>query len=164
MFPPLSRINQIACLLSCCLLIALSGCNSSLRTSEPEKAGPPTVSQLSTEQLSLDDRIEFIEQYVAFRRSYLELDYDIRYQNNGEGFVPGPSDWDIKILAVIPRSDIDEWVSPQAQRIEREPPEWLGNMPGAISTEGINEWYSDGNSVIGIDRYKAIILFWNTTF
>ena len=159
----LTSRNCIPCLLSCCLLILLSSCSSNLKTSRPQNLGPPTVSQLSTERSTLEERIAFIEQYVTFRRSYLDLEYDVFYQNNGGGLVSGPSDWDIRILAVVPSGDVDDWISPQAQQIERNLPEWLDRMPGTIATRGINEWYADGSSVIGIDRAAAIILYWNTT-
>ena len=141
------------------LLLAalLTGCSPNPRS------GPKTVSETSASRPKLEDRIAFIEQYVTFTRTYLYLEYDVEYHNNGGGMVPGPSDWDIKILAVVPADEIDEWIPTGAQRTDRNPPSWLNAMPDTISTNEIAEWYAKGNSVVGIDRTNSIIVYRNST-
>ena len=140
------------------LVALLLGCSPSSRT------GPRSVSESSVARPRLQDRIAFVEQYITFRRTYVDLEYDIEYQNNGTGLVPGPSDWDIKILAVIPADEIDEWIPAGAKKTDKTPPPWLNAMAGNIQTANVTEWYTRGKSVvIGVDRNASIIAYRNTT-
>jgi len=85
------------------LAIMLPGCSGTA-------SGPESVTETSVARADLADRILFLENYVNFRRQYEILDYDIMYQNNGGGMVPAPSDWDIRLIAVVPRTEIEAWV------------------------------------------------------
>lgn len=123
--------------------------------------GPPTASETSSTRPKLEDRIAFIEQYVTFDRTYLKLEYDVVYHNNS-GRVPGPSDWDIKILAVVPANEIDQWVPTKASKADTPPSSWLSTMPDSISTQGVTEWYTRGTTVVGIDRATGTIAYRNT--
>jgi len=144
--------------LSLILVVLLTGCSSSTRS------GPKSISETSATRSELRDRVAFIEQYVKFRRTYLELEYDVEYHNNGGGLVPGPSDWDIKILAVVPDEEVDHWIPSGATMTEELPPTWLIAMPGTISTNNVTEWYSNGHSlVVGVDRSSSTIVYRNTT-
>jgi hypothetical protein len=137
--------------------IALFGCSMS------PLSGPKSVKETSAVRALLSDRIEFIENYVNFRRSYNKLEYVVLYQNNGSGMVPGPSDWDIKILAVVPANEVAEWIPAKATRSQIQPPPWLNTMPGNIPVTNITEWYQTGRSVIGVDRATSTIAYRNTT-
>lgn len=139
------------------LIVLLTGC------SPDTQSGPKSVSELSTARPQLTDRIMFIEQYVTFTRAYLKLEYDVEYHNNGGGMIPGPSDWDVKILAVVPADEIDEWIPAGTSKTDKDPPDWLLVMPGNISTNNVTEWYTRGNSVVGIDRKTSTIAYRNTT-
>jgi hypothetical protein len=88
------------------LLLAglLTGCSSNA------PSGPASVAETSETRPRLEDRVEFIERYVTFRRTYRKLAYAVDYQNNSGGMVPGPSDWDIRLVAVVPAEEIDDWI------------------------------------------------------
>ncbi|MEO0869948.1 MAG: hypothetical protein AAFY17_16230 [Cyanobacteria bacterium J06642_11] len=140
------------------LLIAsvlLWGCTTS--------SGPTSVKETSAARPELSDRIDFIEQYVTFDRSYNQLEYDITFQNNGGGLVPGPSDWDIKLLATVPENELAEWIPENATRVDDDPPEWVNAMAESVSVVGITEWYRAGGLEIGIDRSTSTIAYRNTT-
>jgi hypothetical protein len=126
-------------------------------------SSPLSVQETSSARPQLADRIKFIENYVTFKRNYNKLEYDITYQNNGGGIVPGPSDWDIKLLAVIPAAEIVEWIPTNATRVNAQPPKWLIQMSGSIPITDMTEWYRTRNSEIGIDRANSTIAFRSTT-
>ncbi|MEM8778675.1 MAG: hypothetical protein AAGF26_07365 [Cyanobacteria bacterium P01_G01_bin.49] len=142
------------------LVILLTGCFPSFSNTQSR---PKTVSETSSNRSKLQDRITFIEQYVTFTRTYLKLEYSVVYHNNSVGVVPGPSDWDIRILAVVPASKIDQWIPTGALRTDQEQPKWLTTIPGSLSTNKITEWYIKGNSVIGIDRKTSTVAYRNST-
>ena len=126
--------------------------------------GPPSVTETSATRPLLSDRVDFIEKYVNFRRQYLELEYAVDYQNNGSGRVAGPSDWDIRILAVVPSETIEEWVSEGATKTSETPAAWVQEVAADIEVDGMTEWYTLGNSItVGLDRETATVAYRNST-
>jgi hypothetical protein len=139
------------------LWVLLAGC-SPYSQSGPQ-SGPQSVTETSVARERLSDRVEFIEQYVTFRRNYLDLEYDVMYQNNGKGLVPGPSDWDIRIRAVVPDNEIATWIPSDGTHTVQPPPAWTTTIPGHISTLGITEWYRVSGKEVGIDRATSTIAY-----
>ena len=106
----------------CCLLF-ISGCEK-----DSGRSGPPTASQTSKATARLSDRVKFLQQYVTFRREYVDLEYNVVFQNNGGGRgIPGPSDWDIRIVATVPPEQIQAWVP--ADAVEATAPRPNGSKP-----------------------------------
>ncbi len=138
-------------------MVFLSGCST------PTKSGPKSVSETSRSRPELAARIAFIEQYVTFSRTYLKLEYDIQYNNHSEGMVPGPSDWDIKILAVVPPDEIEDWIPKGVSKSKGAPPAWVASMKAEISTDGVTEWYEKERIKVGIDRTDSIVVYRNAT-
>lgn len=140
------------------LFVLFTGCSSGVRS------GPPTIDETSLERQTLADRVTFVEQYVTFQRTYHQLQYDIEYHNNGGGMMPGPSDWDIKLVAIVPVEELEQWIPEGITKSKQNPHAWLSDVPGEIPTAGITEWYVERNSVmIGIDRENSIVAYRNTT-
>ena len=127
----------------------------------PPPSGPPTATENSTARAGLAERIQFVENYVAFRRTYQALDYDVAYHNNDNGRVPGPSDWDIRLVAQVPAAELNEWIPSDVEPVEQTPPDWLSTVPGPLGREGIDEWYFDQGREIGIDRENSIVAYRN---
>lgn len=124
-------------------------------------SGPRSVDETSESRRELSDRTAFIDRYVPFQRTYLELEYDVEFHNTS-GVPPGPSDWDIRLVARVPAEELDDWIPPGANRVEGPPPDWLETVPGAIPTDGIHEWYEVeplGYTNIGIDRQNNIVAY-----
>ncbi len=148
--------RSVCAMLIVVLTIALtnSGC------SKPP-AGPPSVKETSAARAELTDRIRFVETYVRFKRTYEKLDYDIMYQNNSGGMVPGPSDWDVRLVAVVPAAELDKWIPANAEKSEGPPPAWLTSLPGDIERDGIREWHRQSRVMVGLDRAKSIVAYRN---
>jgi len=132
------------------LLLAV-GCNG--------KTGPPSVTETSAARPVLADRIRFVETYVKFKRKYDDLEYDIFYQNNGGGLVPGPSDWDVRIVAIVPPDEIDNWKIVGKLDASIATPKWVAATARSIDTGLITEWYTDGNRTVGIGRSHNVVAY-----
>lgn len=126
-----------------------------------QKSGPSTADEKSTSRSSLEDRIKFVEKYVKFRRNYEKLDYHIQYQNNGGGFVPGPSDWDIRLIAQVPAKELNDWIPANSEKSDKSVPAWVTELPGEIEREGITEWHKKANVTVGIDRERSVVVYRN---
>ncbi len=121
-----------------------------------------TTQTLSTEFISIEDKIEFLEKYVTFRRPYLSLDYSIDFIN-GSGWVPSPSEWDIRLVAKVPKKHLDIWV--ENLTALKSPPtlNWCEKVKTVIDYTGVNEWYSSEKKLVGVDRVNGIVLYRNHT-
>jgi hypothetical protein len=149
------------------LVMLLIGCFGGTPTQRAAGDGPPSAQEDSRRRPKLQDRIAFLEQYVTFRRTYLQLEYNVFYQNNGGSGIldiPGPSEWGITIVAVVPPADLPKWIPAGVQKRSYPPPAWVKNVPGNIVTTGVTEWYSSGSIEVGIDRKTATVVYQNSTF
>lgn len=81
------------------------------------------------------------------------------YQNNGGGLVPGPSDWDIRLVAKVPASELQDWVPVGVSPSSAPDTAWLNTVPTPLDLSGLYEWYIDGKQVIGIDPDKRIVVY-----
>lgn len=135
------------------LAVMLVGCKPS---------GPPSTSTTSAAFPTLVERTDFVNQYFTFRRTYEALDFNIHYRNFSGDMVPAPSYWNIRIIATVPASELDEWI-PAGVNVSTAPDDidWLKTVPTTLDVTGVSEWYIDGRRTIGIDRLKHIVVYRN---
>ncbi|MGP0064476.1 MAG: hypothetical protein ACLQGP_12875 [Isosphaeraceae bacterium] len=133
------------------LTVAVIGCDGS--------TGPSSTDTSSAAIPSLGQRVEFLQRYVTFRREYRALDFHVVYHNNGEGRVPGPSDWDIRLVAAVPPEELASWVPAGATTVSASDSNWLDGVPGAQRAAAVTEWYSAPGRIIGVDRVRSIVAY-----
>ena len=102
--------------------------------------------------------VEFLERYVTFRRGYCELGFHIAYYNGG-GWVPSPSEWDIRLVAEVPPAELAAWVPPGLAATPSADTQWLAGIPGEGRAAGIREWYIRPGQVVGIDRERSVVAY-----
>ena len=118
------------------------------------------MSETSATRPALADRVDFIEQYVNFRRKYKQLEYDVSFMNGGS-FPPAPSEWDIRIVASVDPADLDEWVIAGKRDLQMKTPDWVATTARTLNVDTISEWYVDGGRAVGIDREHSIVVYRN---
>src|SRR5215470_1405257 len=96
------------------------------------QSGPATTKTKSSAFATVDERAKFLHKYVTFRRTYETLDFDISYQNNGGGMAPGPSDWDIRLVATVPASEVQAWVPAGVSATAAPDTGWLQSAPTTL--------------------------------
>lgn len=121
-----------------------------------------TTDSDSTHFSTLADKQAFLERYVSFRRLYDDLDFDISYIDGGDGMVPGPSEWDVRIFAKVPKESLDDWTSGMASA-QAPDLSWVSSIPNAPSKLTSFQWYADGTRVVGISREDRFALYRNHT-
>ena len=132
------------------LAVLLVGCKPS---------GPATTKTTSAAYATVAERTKFLNDYVTFRRTYETLDFDILYKNNGGGMAPGPSDWDVRLVATVPASELQAWVPTSVSASTAPDIAWLKSVPTTLNLSGVNGWYIDGGRLVGIDRTKRIVVY-----
>ena len=132
------------------LSVLLVGCKPS---------GPATTKATSAAYATVAERTKFLNDYVTFRRTYETLDFDIMYQNNGGGTVPGPSDWDVRLIATVPASELQAWIPAGVNASAAPDIAWLKSVPTTLDLSGVSEWYVDGKRIVGIDRAKRVVVY-----
>lgn len=137
-----------------CVLVILAGACSSTKPS-----GPPTANETSEARTTLAERVAFVERYVTFRRHYTRLDYDISYHNNGGGLVPGPSDWDVRLRAVVPCEELSAWTPGDTTSSTQPALDWALALPGDVEVSGVTTWYITPQSEIGVDTERCVVAY-----
>lgn len=122
-------------------------------------SGPTSTKITSATYATVAERTKVLNEYVTFRRSYETLDFDIMYQNNGGGTIPGPSDWDIRLVATVPGSELQAWVPTGVTASSAPDITWLQSVPTTLDLSGVSEWFIDGSRVVGIDRARRIVVY-----
>jgi hypothetical protein len=126
------------------------------------ESGPPSTATTSSEFATLEEKVAFLNQYVSFDRSYEQLDFSVTYHNNSGGMVPGPSDWDIRIVARVPSAELGNWSS-ELKKIQSPEIEWVEGIHTAIDYSGVSDWYFGRGATVGIDETRSVILYRNAT-
>ena len=57
-----------------------------------------------------DDKLSFLSCYLVSFSEILDVEYHIFYADNATGWVPGPSDWDIRVALKVKAEDIPLWL------------------------------------------------------
>lgn len=127
------------------------------------ESGSSSINETSASTALLKDRVEFIEQYVTFERMYNELEYSVFYQNNGGGGIPGPSDWDIRIVAKVPPEQIQAWVPANSVVGAAPKTKWFESTADKIDVSSISKWHTDWQRSVGLDRQNSIVVYRNST-
>ena len=122
------------------------------------KSSPATTARTSAGLPSLKERIEFVQRYVSFRRTYEALDFSIHYTNGSDGMVPSPSEWDIRLVAIVPAAEIASWI-PAGSSAATADTDWLKSVPTSVDLSGVNEWYVNGRKLVGVDRARRIVVY-----
>lgn len=123
-------------------------------------SGPPTTHTNSAQFATVQEKTAFLHQYVSFRPAYETLDFDIEFKNNSAG-VPGPSDWDVRLVATVPQLELEAWVPQGVERAKATPRDvrWLTAVPTSIDLNGVDEWYDNGRRTVGLDRQRRIVVW-----
>lgn len=121
-------------------------------------AGPASTDTKSDTLSSLKDRVAFLERYVTFRRDYSELGFHIVYKNGG-GFVPSPSEWDVRVVATVPQEKLADWIPAGVKEAPTADKDWLDSIPGGAKASGIHEWYVEPGKIVGVDREKSVVAY-----
>ena len=124
-------------------------------------SGPPSIKETSEARPLLVDRIKLLEQYVTFRREYEQLEYDIVYRNNSAGLVAGPSEWDVRLIAVVPENEIDLWRQGVKTQSLDAIPDWVLQTATSIDVSSIKEWYVEDGTTIGIGKQQRLVAYRN---
>jgi len=155
----------VAGMLLVCLL-PMAGCANL----GAKPTGPATTDTTSAAYSTLQERIEFLQRYVSFRRNYESLDFAIRFRNGGDGGLPSPSEWDIRLVAVVPESEIAAWIPAGATASKEKPDvDWLKTVPTSLDLSGVDEWYVDARYVdnqqtVAVDRARRIVVYRNLVY
>lgn len=83
------------------IALLVLGCTSSSKSTDTHSRSLP----------DLQARKNFAASYFKFPTEVEDLSFHIVYHDNSGGLVPGPSDWDIRILAKVKKENLARWHS-----------------------------------------------------
>ena len=101
------------------LLLFLVGCQSA-----PSK----TTDTHSRSLPDLKARQQFLARYAKLPTAVQDLVFHVVYHDNSGGGLPGPSDWDIRVLAKVSEADLGAWTAGLAAASEKIDMAWVGDL------------------------------------
>ena len=99
-------------------ILLVIGCSSSSNSTDTHSRTLP----------DLKSRKEFAARYFKFPTEVEELSFHIVYHDNSGGLAPGPSDWDIQILAKVKNENLAQWHSKMPPASDNLDLEWLKDL------------------------------------
>ena len=127
------------------------------------RSGPPSIDTTSEQVATLPEKIKQVETYVRFRRKYEKLDYRLMYKNNSGGFVPAPSEWDVRLVAIVPGEQLQDW-SEGLESVDSAEQDWLKEVPTKIDYSGVSKWFRKGGVTVGIDEERRVVVYRNQAY
>ena len=102
---PLTRTVNRALLAALLVIFLAAGCLG--EAARPNLTTDTQSSQFTTETAKL----AFLQRYLKLATPVQAAEFHIIYHDNSGGFVPGPSDWNIRVLLKVAPADIDRWTT-----------------------------------------------------
>jgi hypothetical protein len=125
-----------------------------------KKTESKTTNTNSAKFETFGEKKAFCERYVKFRRSYEELEFQISYKDGGDGAFPSPTEWDIRIVAKVPKDEIENWIADLKETKDADT-KWITEIPNAPTMFDGFQWYEDKGKLVGLDRDKRLVLYRN---
>lgn len=119
-----------------------------------------TTNTASTAFSTVTEKQEFLERYVKFRRNYEDIHFRISFIDGGSGMVPGPTEWNIRLIATVPADEIDQWIDGLGE-VKSPDLEWISDIPNAPANLSDFQWYQDDKRTVGVSRLSRTILYRN---
>jgi hypothetical protein len=136
-------------LLTLVLMLNLSSCGKG-----------KTTNTASTAFSTVAEKQEFLERYVKFRRSYEDIHFRISFIDGENGMVPGPTEWNIRLIATVPADEIDQWIDGLGE-VKVPDLEWIPDIPNAPTNLSDFKWYQDDKRTVGVSRASRTVLYRN---
>ena len=77
--------------------------------------------------------------------------------------VPGPTESDLRVFAVVPTEEIDQWIDGLSVVSDPEL-DWISDIPNAPTDLSRHKWHEGDRVIVGIDRESQTVLYWNHTY
>ncbi|MBL8001821.1 MAG: hypothetical protein JNL05_07665 [Flavobacteriales bacterium] len=100
------------------------------------------------------EKLAFLMQYVRRTPGLLDAEYAIWYQDNGKGAVPGPSDYDIRLVAKVKSDSLGAWSEGMTEIVhDGHLSGWNDLMPDSV------EWPHGSHAKVFRGQGKVIVSF-----
>lgn len=118
--------------------LLLSGCEGGARTTETRAHETRTTDTRSATMASAEQRISFLNGYVASPSPPLDVEFHVVFHDNSGGLLAGPSDMDITAAVRVKPGDAPTWALGCTRAPLDVPPDWVEPL-----LEGKSGWEVD---------------------
>jgi hypothetical protein len=134
-----------------------NGADRCASSSPPSRTTDTQSSKLSTEA----EQIDFLSQYVILKSNVSEAEFHIVYHDNSSGRVPGPSDWNIRVVMRV--DDVAAWAKGKTQ-IDSADFSWAEPLlSDRLRPSSQPTFYVNDSTTIVIFEPEQIVFFRSTT-
>jgi hypothetical protein len=140
-----------------CLLTVLFLFN--VRAQEQTSLTTDTVSsQFATNQ----EKIAFLERYLKLPTKIEAAEYHIIYHDNSTGRVPGPSDWDMRVVVKVASEDMLTWLESLTATTEPFDINWVYELAKDWKLTSTPRFFTGDKRAVLFEA-ESVIVWWLST-
>jgi hypothetical protein len=149
--------------LSLCLLTSVLLFNLVTLAQEQSSLTTDTASsQFATDK----EKIAFLERYLELPTQVEAAEYTIVYQDNSSGRVPGPSDWDMRVVVKVAPEDISSWPKSLTETTQAFDLEWAYHFANAEGWQltSAPQFFVASSKRVAVFEVEGVVVVWLSTF
>ncbi len=142
-----------------CLLSSIFLFNASLA----QETASLTTDTLSSQFATDEEKIAFLERYLNLPTKVEAAEYHIVYHDNSTGRVPGPSDWDMRVVIKVAPEDIDTWLESLTETTEPFDLAWVYDFAKNWQLTSSPKFFV-GDKDVALFEVEGVVVVWLSTF
>jgi hypothetical protein len=142
-----------------CLLMEIFLFNAALAKESSSLTTDTTSSQFATNK----EKIAFLERYLKLPTKVEAAEFHIVYYDNSQGRVPGPSDWDMRVIVKVAPENIDRWLESLAETTEPFDITWVYEFAKDWQLTSSPKFFM-GDKHVAVFEVGGVVVVWLSTF
>jgi hypothetical protein len=124
-----------------------------------------TTDTMSLQFARGEEKIAFLERYLNLPTKVEAAEYHIVFYDNSKGRVPGPSDWDIRVVVKVAPKDIPLWLESLTETAEPFDLAWVYELAkaGGWQLTSAPKFFV-GNKRVAVFETEGVVVWWLSTF
>lgn len=122
-----------------------------------------TTDTLSSQFATQEEKIAFLERYLTLPTNIEAAEYHIIYHDNSTGRVPGPSDWDMRVIVKVAPQDIPLWLESLTETAEPFDLTWAYELAEGWQLQSAPKFFV-GDKRVAVFEPEDVVVLWLSTF
>jgi hypothetical protein len=122
-----------------------------------------TTDTASSQFATLEEKIAFLERYLELPSEAKAAEYHIVYHDNSSGRVPGPSDWDMRVVVKVESEAIPLWLESLKATEEPFDLSWAFALVQDWHLESSPKFFT-GDKRVAVFEVEGVVVLWLSTF
>jgi hypothetical protein len=120
-----------------------------------------TTDTISWQFPTTDEKLAFLQTYLNLPTDVEAIEYHIVFHDNSGGRVPGPSDWDMRVIVKVAPEDVQAWIESLSETDETFDLFWAHDLAKDWITS--NPRFFTGDKRAALFEKEGVVVWWLST-